>query len=189
VTDLTPMRVAAPLACVDIGGTKVAVSVADSAGVRGRLVEPTAKTGNNDALAAQIIRMVGASCAVAGVDVSQVTAVGVSSCGPFVRREGLIELAAPNICGGLSGSPQGLANNWTTALLEAPLRAVFGDVRVGNDAVGGLEAERRWGALRAGATGGAGAVGEVGAVDGNGQDGVACCGARTATRGMLGICL
>ncbi|NBT56906.1 MAG: ROK family protein, partial [Betaproteobacteria bacterium] len=30
-----------PVACVDIGGTKVAVSVANGAGVHGRLTEPT----------------------------------------------------------------------------------------------------------------------------------------------------
>ena len=32
---------AAPVACVDVGGTKVAVCVADDRGMRGRLTEPT----------------------------------------------------------------------------------------------------------------------------------------------------
>ena len=139
---------AAPVACVDIGGTKVAVSVADSAGVRGKVAEPTAKTGDNDALARQIIRLVGESCAAAGVEVAHIGAVGVASCGPFVLREGLVELAAPNICGGMAGRARGLPNDWHTALLEAPLRAAFGNVRVENDGVGALEAERRWGALQ-----------------------------------------
>jgi glucokinase len=139
---------AAPVACVDIGGTKVAVSIADAAGVRGKVSEPTAKEGNNDALAQQIIRLVGQSCALAGVAVADVAAVGVSSCGPFVMRDGLIELAAPNICGGLAGKARGLPNNWNTALLEAPLRAAFPKVRVENDGIGALEAERRWGALQ-----------------------------------------
>ena len=40
-------------ACVDIGGTKVAVSVADTAGMRGRVAEPTAKEGPSDALGQQ----------------------------------------------------------------------------------------------------------------------------------------
>ena len=48
----------APVACVDIGGTKVAVSIADPQGVRGRVVEPTAKEGDSDALALQIIRLI-----------------------------------------------------------------------------------------------------------------------------------
>jgi glucokinase len=139
---------AAPVACVDIGGTKVAVSVADQHGVRGKVAEPTAKEGDQGALAAQIIRLVGQSCANAGVAVADIAAVGVASCGPFVMRDGLIELAAPNICGGLAGKARGLPNDWTTALLEAPLRAVFPNVRVENDGVGALEAERRWGALQ-----------------------------------------
>ncbi len=139
---------AAPVACVDIGGTKVAVSVADAQGVRGKVSEPTATEGGNDALAQQIIRLVGQSCSSAGVQVADIAAVGVASCGPFVMRDGLIELAAPNICGGLAGKARGLPNDWHTALLEAPLRAAFRNVRVENDGIGALEAERRWGALQ-----------------------------------------
>ena len=139
---------AAPVACVDIGGTKVAVNVADPAGVRGKVSEPTCKEGNNDALAAQIIRMIGESCALAGIAVGDISAVGVATCGPFVINQGMVELAGPNICGGLAGKARGLPNDWNTALLEAPLKAVFPNVRVENDGVGALEAERRWGALQ-----------------------------------------
>ena len=137
-----------PVACVDIGGTKVAVQIADAQGVRGKLSEPTAKEGQNDALAQQIIRMVGQSCALAGVAVSDIAAIGVATCGPFVINQGMVELAGPNICGGLAGKARGLPNDWTTALLEAPLKAAFPRVRVENDGVGALEAERRWGALQ-----------------------------------------
>ena len=137
-----------PLACVDIGGTKVAISMADHRGISGKVSEPTAKEGDNDALAQQIIRLIGQSCALSGIDVSSVGSVGVSSCGPFVLNEGLVELAAPNICGGLAGKARGLPNDWMSALLEAPLRAAFKNVRVENDGVGALEAERRWGALQ-----------------------------------------
>ena len=139
---------AAPVACVDIGGTKVAVSIADAQGVRGRVVEPTAKEGANDALALQIIRLIGQSCQAGGVAVGDLARVGVASCGPFVMNQGCVELATPNICGGLAGQARGLPNNWTTAVLEAPLRAVFRGVRVENDGIAALEAERRWGALQ-----------------------------------------
>ena len=61
---------------------------------------------------------------------------------------GMVELAGPNICGGLAGKARGLPNDWVTALLEAPLKAAFPNVRVENDGVGALEAERRWGALQ-----------------------------------------
>ena len=158
-----------PVACVDIGGTKVAVSLVDANGVHERLTEPTCKSGSNDALARQVIRLIGQSCKLAGLDAGDLAAVGVSSCGPFVMRNGLIELASPNICGGLviaagnagrttqtgptiqaaqTGHAGRLPNDWTSALLEQPLRAVFKTVRIENDAIAALQAERRWGALR-----------------------------------------
>jgi glucokinase len=74
--------------------------------------------------------------------------VGVSSAGPFVLHDGMVELATPNICGGIAGPARGLPNNWMTAIVEAPLNRRFAHVRVENDAVAALEAERRWGALQ-----------------------------------------
>lgn len=139
---------AAPVACVDIGGTKVAVSVVDAQGARGRVAEPTAKEGAPDALAQQIIRLVGQSCQIAGLQTRDLAAVGVASCGPFVLRDGCVELATPNICGGLAGKARGLPNDWQTAVLEAPLRQAFAGVRVANDGIAALTAERRWGALQ-----------------------------------------
>ncbi len=138
----------APVACVDVGGTKVALTLADASGIRGKWSEPTAKVGASDALAQQIIRMIEQGCAQSGLAKEALGTVGVVSCGPFVMRGGLVELAAPNICGGLAGKARGLPNDWTTALLEAPLRQAFAKVRLENDGVGALEAERRWGALQ-----------------------------------------
>ncbi len=140
-------------ACVDIGGTKVAVSLADSQSVatrvlHARIAEPTAKEGANDALAQQIIRLIDASCQQAGTTRAQIASVGISSCGPFVMNQGMGELAAPNICGGLAGKARGLPNEWMTAPLQAPLAAIFPNVRLENDCIGALEAERRWGALQ-----------------------------------------
>lgn len=136
-------------ACIDIGGTKVAVSLNDgrSLDLIARRSEPTAKQGTNDALARQVLRLVDEACAEAGVPPGQVRCAGVSSCGPFVMVDGRIELAAPNICGGLAHSSN-LPNDWTTALLEAPLVQRFEQLRVENDCVAALEAERRWGALQ-----------------------------------------
>ena len=137
-------------ACVDIGGTKVAVSLAQagSTDLIARQNAPTAKTGDNDAVARQVMQLIEAACAEAGVPVSEVDQVGVSSAGPFVLRDGAIALATPNICGGLAGPDRGLPNDWNFAPIEAPLAARFGRVRVENDAVSALEAERRWGALQ-----------------------------------------
>lgn len=137
-------------ACIDIGGTKVAVSLNSGRDhdLLARRSEPTAVTGSNDALALQVVRMVDAACAEAGVDPASVQSAGVSSAGPFVMVEGRVELASPNICGGIAGPERGLPNDWRTALLEAPLARRFASVRVENDCVAALEAERRWGALQ-----------------------------------------
>src|SRR3954467_769232 len=138
-------------ACIDIGGTKIAVSLNTGAGLDliAKRSEPTARTGSNDAIARQIIRMVEEACVEAGIDPSRVQRAGVSSAGPFVLNAGLVELASPNICGGMAGPARGLPNTWMTATLEAPLRHRFTEsVRVENDAVSALEAERRWGALQ-----------------------------------------
>ena len=140
-------------ACVDIGGTKVAVSLADAhstatRALHARIAEPTAKEGNNNALALQIIRLIDASLAQMDASRDHVHSVGISSCGPFVLNKGLVELAAPNICGGLAGKARGLPNDWHTALLQALIASVFPNVRVENDCIGALEAERQWGALQ-----------------------------------------
>ena len=136
------------MACVDIGGTKVAVHVVDPRGMVGRREEPTVKQGETDALARQVQRMIGESCADAKIALADIATVGVASCGPFVLKNGCIELAAPNLCGGLAGAGRGLPNDWTSAPLEAPLRKAFARVRVENDGIAALEAERRWGALQ-----------------------------------------
>lgn len=139
---------AAPMVCVDIGGTKVAVNVVGPRGMVGRVEEPTVKQGEADALARQVLRLIGESCADANITLSAIAAVGVASCGPFVVKGECIELAAPNICGGLAGDARGLPNDWISAPLEAPLRAAFPRVRIENDGIAALEAERRWGALQ-----------------------------------------
>jgi glucokinase len=136
------------LACVDIGGTKLAVALATREGFLTRIAEPTVKAGQEGALAAQIIRLIDAARASLALPADAVQAVGVASCGPFVLRQGNIELATPNICGGLAGPERGLPNTWRSVELERPLRACFGQVVVANDAVAALMAERRWGSLQ-----------------------------------------
>ena len=137
-------------ACVDIGGTKIAVSLSpnDGSPLLGRVSEPTAKSGTNDAVAQQVIRLIGEVCAAQSVEPAAIERVGISSTGPFVMKDGAVELATPNICGGIAGPARGLPNDWMTATLQEPLSRRFRHVRVENDAVAALEAERRWGALQ-----------------------------------------
>jgi len=139
---------------VDIGGTKLAVCLSEGEDGRGRPrllarhSEPTVKTGAPQALAQQLMRLLAQACAEVGRDAADLAAVGVGACGPFVLKDGQIELATPNICGGLAELPGGPPNDWRSVPLEALLRPHWPALRIENDAVAALEAERRWGALQ-----------------------------------------
>ena len=69
------------IAGLDIGGTKIAATVADAEGVRARVMELTVKTGPTDALARQTLALIQAACAQAGIALNDVSILGVSSCG------------------------------------------------------------------------------------------------------------
>lgn len=140
-------------ACVDIGGTKVSVSLNAGGGDRALLAtrtEPTARSGTPDVLARQVVRMVDDACVQLGAPPQSVQSAGVCAPGPFVMVQGAIALASPNLCGGLAAdaSASDVPNDWHTIPLEAPLRHRFAYLRIENDAVAALEAERRWGALQ-----------------------------------------
>lgn len=144
-------------ACVDIGGTKLAVSLARR-GADGRPAllatqrEATVREGPPEALAAQVLRLIDAACVQAGVRRAALAGVGVASAGPFgADAQGALGLVTPNLCGGLSGGQTGLPNDWRFLPLQAPLRAALPQtvaLRIENDAIAALEAERRWGALQ-----------------------------------------
>ena len=86
-----------PVACVDIGGTKVAVNIVDALGVRGKVAEPTAVSGHNDALAQQIIRLICQRGGAGGVAIDALVRVWLASCGPFVLNHGQGGLAPSNM--------------------------------------------------------------------------------------------
>lgn len=130
---------------IDIGGTKVAVTVASEDGVLCRLSEPTLKSGSEEALPARIVELLQDACSKARVP--GVDAVGVSSCGPFARAEGQLVLVTPNICGGLSDAND-LPNHWESIPLERVLRRHHASLVICNDAVSALHAERLFGAVQ-----------------------------------------
>jgi glucokinase len=72
-------------------------------------------------------------------------AVGVSSCGPFRRVGGAIELVSPNICGSMAPERGVLPNDWDSIPLEGELRKHFKDLKIENDAVAGVVAESIFG--------------------------------------------
>ncbi|WP_293779710.1 ROK family protein [uncultured Oxalicibacterium sp.] len=132
---------------IDIGGTKMAALIADRDGPLVRISEATVKLGTERAPAEQAMTMLKLACEKAGITLADLGAVGVSSCGPFVRNNGFIELVAPNICGGI-GNRGDLLNEWQSVPLEAVLREHFSTVVIQNDCVAALAAERAFGALQ-----------------------------------------
>jgi glucokinase len=135
------------IGALDIGGTKIAASVADSTGPLARVSQPTIKTGTSRALPEQAIAMLKQACDKAEIDFDLVKILGVSSCGPFVQIDGMLNLATPNICGGL-GRITDLPNDWTAIPLEQVLRERFQRIVIENDCIAALVAERNFGAVQ-----------------------------------------
>ncbi len=132
---------------LDIGGTKMAATVANANGPIVRMVQATVKSGSSDALANQALTLIHAVCKKADVLTEQILALGIGSCGPFVKRDGFIELVSPNLCGGLSHASD-LPNDWISIPLENLLSKHFPKVTIENDCVTALCAERAFGNLQ-----------------------------------------
>lgn len=142
-----PDSAPAYVGALDIGGTKMAAMIAGPEGPLARVTEPTPKSGPVRTLPELGLSMIVRACAQAGIDPTMIDTVGVASCGPFVRENGLLALAAPNICGGRSGAPD-LPNDWESIPLEQILRERFRTVAIENDCVSALVAERSFGAVQ-----------------------------------------
>ncbi len=134
------------IGALDIGGTKIAASIASASGPLARLSQPTVKAGSERAVAEQAVALLHAVCRQAGIAPAALRQLGVSSCGPFVYGTRGLEVAAPNLCGG-SGA-RGLPNDWRSIPLEQVLREHFATVTIANDGVAALIAERSFGALQ-----------------------------------------
>ena len=135
------------LGALDIGGTKMAASVANAGGPLARIARATPKSGSIDSVARQGIAMLHEVCDQAGVPRERLATVGVCSAGPFAPIDGMLGLATPNISGRRSGASD-LPNDWDVIPLEGPLREVFSTVVIENDCVSALVAERTFGAVQ-----------------------------------------
>lgn len=135
------------IAGLDIGGTKISATIADLNGPLVRLAAPTAKSGTNRAPAEQGLLLLKQACEKIGVAFDLINTVGVSSCGPFIKENGLINLVAPNLCGGITENSD-LPNNWKAVPLEEVLRERFRVVSIRNDCVAALAAERAFGSVQ-----------------------------------------
>ena len=135
------------IGALDIGGSKIAATVANASGPLVRVVQATIKKGNADAIAHQALQLLRAACDKADVKISAIASLGVSSCGPFAQQDNALGLVAPNLCGGLTAS-QDLPNDWTFIPLEKILRTQCAEVVIENDCVAALTAERFFGAAQ-----------------------------------------
>lgn len=136
------------LAGVDIGGTKIAVSLASTSGISFRVYQNTRLEGTSTAIPEQVDFLLRYVCQHEGVQPDNILAVGVSSCGPFVKEMNNIQLAAPNLCGGLVPDRGIIPNDWTRIPLEAVLSRRWDTLKIENDAVAAAVAERVFGAGR-----------------------------------------
>jgi glucokinase len=131
------------IGAIDIGGTKIAATIANQNGLLTRIIQPTLKTGPLSTVGEQAIALLQSACAQAGIDYSTLHTLGVSACGPFKKIDDMVGLATPNIC----GSTNNLPNDWTVIPLEKILRDQFSTVIIENDCVAALMAERTFGAV------------------------------------------
>ena len=135
------------IAAIDIGGSKIAVTLADASGPRYRLIKPTVKTGTSRAIPEQCLTLLQSLCHQADIDFSKINSIGVSACGPFAFQDNLLSLVAPNLCGGLSNAND-LPNDWTFIPLASVLQEQCSHVVIDNDCIAALTAERYFGAAQ-----------------------------------------
>ena len=135
------------IAAIDIGGSKIAVTLTDASGPRYRLIQPTVKTGTSRAIPEQCLTLLQSLCIQADIDFSKINSIGVSACGPFAFQDNLLGLVAPNLCGGLSNAND-LPNDWTFIPLASVLQEQCSHVVIDNDCIAALTAERNFGAAQ-----------------------------------------
>ncbi|MFW5863075.1 MAG: ROK family protein, partial [Spirochaetota bacterium] len=135
------------LAAVDIGGTKITVSIANRSGFIGKVYQPARKEGDVKTIPRQVKYLVDRACHEAKIQPGEIDGVGVSTCSPFELREGNRIVVAPNLCGGLARHRENRPpNEWTGIPLEEELKKYYKRVKIENDGVSAAVAERTFGA-------------------------------------------
>jgi len=133
------------LAAVDIGGTKITASISDKKGILCKVYQLTKKKGNNKTIPNQVDRLIQHCCNNINLKKSQISAVGISSCGPFQKKGKYYVIVAPNLCGGIS---KGAPNSWKSIELEQELSKKYKKVVLGNDGITSAKAEKLFGSAK-----------------------------------------
>lgn len=134
------------IASVDIGATNITATISGREGIRIRFYQPVRLEGGPKTIPGQVRELVERCVERTGYNSSDISAVGISSAGPFRKVDGSIELISPNICGGMTPERGVLPNDWTSIPLEKELKDIFPGLKIENDAVAGAMAESIFGA-------------------------------------------
>lgn len=141
------------LAAVDIGGTKITVSLTSKEKILIKVYQLTEKKGENTAVPVQIDNLISHCCDSINIKKEEISAIGVSACGPFQKKNGIYVLKAANICGGNAPKRDITPNNWTEIPLESELYRLNehlngNGIILANDAISAAMAERNYGSAR-----------------------------------------
>ena len=134
------------MAAADIGGTKITASLASREGILVRVYQGVHLEGTNRTIPQQVDFLVGYACGQISIEKHQINALGISTCGPFKKEGDHMAIVAPNLCGGLSKERGIIHNDWTEIPLEKVLLHHYDQLKIDNDAVTAVTAERLFGA-------------------------------------------
>lgn len=134
------------LGAVDIGGTKITLSLAKRDGIFIKVYQPVRLKGDNTAIPDQVDSLVDYVCGQTGIQKDEITALGIGSCGPFRKDGDNIIVVAPNLCGGLAKERRVIPNDWKEIPLEGVLSKKYKKLIIENDAISAATAERLFGA-------------------------------------------
>ncbi|WP_372370840.1 ROK family protein [Candidatus Uabimicrobium sp. HlEnr_7] len=134
------------LLAIDIGGTKITVSIASQEKILIKMFQSVKLIGDEMTIPKQIDNLIYLACQKISITEKQIKSVGISTCSPFVSIDNYKAIAAPNLCGGLGLRQKELKNNWQRIPLQEHLHKRFSCVEMENDCVSAVTAERTFGA-------------------------------------------
>jgi glucokinase len=134
------------IASVDIGATNITATLCSKDGILARLYQRVCLEGDETTIPKQIRSLIDRCFAETGKDQGNLLAVGISSAGPFLKVDGMIEVICHNLCGGITPDRGLIPNSWRSVPLERELRRYYRQLKIENDAVAGTIAESTFGA-------------------------------------------
>ncbi|MFH1316249.1 MAG: ROK family protein [Candidatus Woesearchaeota archaeon] len=127
------------IAGVDIGGTKISVTIASKVGIKINLIQPTKLIGSNETIPKQADKLIEYACEQIRIKKNSIASVGVSTTSPFLKKGKYKVDIAPNLCGGLLKNSN-IPNKWKYIPIEKSLLKKYKRVEIQNDGVAAVVA-------------------------------------------------